>query len=155
MRRLNPGVFEPLVYLVQKPASFRLIGLGGLAIFSLLMLYVTFAYGGAGYGLLGLLLLGTLWLETSLDACRRCRHYGGWHCLGQGALVSKIFPRQPGGLTESQYRVHQGVLGLYLLYCLFWLWHVPMLGFLFTLWVPLLLISAQVPNGFSWRALRP
>ena len=46
------------------------------------------------------------------------------------------------------------MLGVYLVYGLFWLWHVPVLGFLFTLWVPLLLISADVPNGFSWRARR-
>ena len=47
------------------------------------------------------------------------------------------------------------MLGIYLAYGLFWLWHAPALGFLFTFWVPLLLISADVPNGFSWRARRP
>src|SRR5260370_39024652 len=82
MRRINPGIFEPLVYLVQKPESFRLIGLGGLALFSLLMLYQAFA-DGAGYGLLGLLILRGLWLETILAACRRCRHFGTWAGLGQ------------------------------------------------------------------------
>src|SRR5690349_9507037 len=154
MRRINPGIFEPLVYLVQKPESFRLIGLGGLALFSLLMLYQAFAHG-AGYGLLGLLLLGALWLETSLTACRRCRHYGTWHCLGQAVLVSRIFPRQTNAAGELQFQAHLVMLGVYLLYGLFWLWHAPLLGFLFTLWVPLLLISADVPNGFSWRATRP
>jgi len=153
MRRLNPGIFEPLIYLVQKPASFRLIGLGGLALFSILMLTEAFAHG-AGYGLLGLLLLGALWLETSQTACRRCRHFGTWHCLGQGMLVSRIFPRRSDGASEFQYQAHLGMLGLYLLYGLFWLWHDPLLGFLFTLWAPLLLISADVPNGFSWRARR-
>lgn len=153
MRRLNPGVFEPLVYLVQKPQSFRLIGLGGLALFSVLMLYQAFSHG-AGYGLVGLLLLAALWLETSLTACRRCRYYGTWHCLGQGMLASKVFPRVQGGAGELQYQAHLTMLGAYLIYGLFWLWHVPTLGLIFTLWVPLLLMSADAPNGFSWRAKR-
>lgn len=153
MRRLNPGVFEPLVYLVQKPQSFRLIGLGGFALFSVLMLYQAFSHG-AGYGLLGLLLLAALWLESSLTACRRCRYYATWHCLGQGMLASKVFPRVQGGASEWQYHVHLATLGTYLLYGLFWLWHVPALGIIFTLWVPLLLMSADAPNGFSWRAKR-
>jgi hypothetical protein len=151
MRRLNPGIFEPLVYLFQKPQSFRVIGLGGLALFTVLMLIESFAHG-AGYGLIGLLLLGVLWLETSLTACRRCRHYGTWHCLGQGMAVSNVFPRIQGGVDELRYQVHLGTLGVYLLYGLFWLWHSPALGLIFTLWVPLLLLSADAPNGFSWRA---
>jgi hypothetical protein len=153
MRRLNPGVFEPLVYLLQKPQSFRLIGLGGLAIFSVLMLFQAFIHGPR-YGLAGLLLLAALWLESSLTTCRRCRYYGTWHCLGQGMLVSKIFPHVEGGAGELQYQAHLALLGAYLLYGLFWLWHVPALGLIFTLWVPLLLISADAPNGFSWRAKR-
>jgi hypothetical protein len=153
MRRINPGIFEPAVYVVQKPESFRLIGLGGLALFSILMLYQAFIRS-AGFGLLGLLLLGALWLETSLTACRRCRHYATWHCLGQAVLVSRIFPRLERGVGDFRYQAHLAMLAIYLLYGLFWLWHVPMLGFLFTLWVPLLLISADVPNGFSWRAGR-
>jgi hypothetical protein len=154
MRRLNPGIFEPLVYLLQKPESFRLIGLGGLALFSVLMLYQAFAHG-AGYGVLGLLLLGALWLESSLTACRRCRHYGTWHCLGQGMLVSRIFARRSDNAGDFQYHAHLGMLGLYLLYGLFWLWHAPLLGFLFTIWVPMLLVSANAPNGFSWRMGHP
>jgi hypothetical protein len=151
MRRFNPGIFEPLVYLIQKPRSFRLIGLGGLALFTVLMLVEAFSHG-AGYGIAGLLLLGALWLETSLTACRRCRYYGTWHCLGQGMLASRVFPRVEGGASEFQYQVHLATLGVYLLYGLFWLWHAPALGFIFTLWVPLLLISADALNGFSWRA---
>jgi hypothetical protein len=153
MRRLNPGIFEPLVYLIQKPQAFRLIGLGGLALFSVLMLSEAFSHG-AGYGFAGLLLLGALWLESSLTACRRCRHYGTWFCLGQGMLVSKIFPRVESGASELQYQAHLATLGVYLLYGLFWLWHVPALGFIFTLWIPLLLLSADALNGFSWRAKR-
>jgi hypothetical protein len=153
MRRINPGIFEPAVYLLQRPRSFRVIGLGGLALFSVLMLYEAFAHG-AGYGLLGLLLLGALWLETSLTACRRCRHYGTWHCLGQAVLVSGIFPRLSGGVNDMRYQAHLAMLAIYLLYGLFWLWHAPLLGVVFTLWVPILLISADAPNGFSWRAAR-
>lgn len=151
MRRVNPGIFEPLVYLIQKPPSFRVIGLGGLALFTVLMLSQAFSHG-AGYGLVGLLLLGALWLESSLTACRRCRFYGTWYCLGQGMLVSKIFPRIQTGASDWRYQAHLAMLGVYLIYGLFWLWHAPALGFVFTLWVPLMLISANAPNGFSWRA---
>jgi len=149
MRRFNPGIFEPLVYLVQRPQSFRVIGLGGLAVFTVLMLSQAFIHG-AVYGLIGLLLLGGLWLESSLTACRRCRYYATWHCLGQGMVVSKIFSRVQTGAGEPQYQVHLAMLGAYLLYGLFWLWHVPTLGFIFTLWLPLLLLSADAPNGFSY-----
>ncbi len=153
MRRFNPGIFEPLVYIVQKPQSFRIIGLGGLGLFTVLMLYQAFSRG-AGYGMAGLLLLGVLWLESSTTACRRCRHYGTWHCLGQAIVVSRIFPRVHSGAGRLLYQTHLAALGVYLLYGLFWLWHVPVLGILFTLWIPLLLISADAPNGFSWRSSR-
>jgi hypothetical protein len=69
-------------------------------------------------------------------------------------VVPKIFPRVDTGASEFQYQAHLAMLGAYLLYGLFWLWHVPALGLIFTLWVPLLLISAEARNGFSWRARR-
>ncbi len=153
MRRMNPGIFEPLVYLVQKPQSFRVVGLGGLFVFSVLMLFEAFSYG-LGFGLIGLLLLAVLSIETSLTACRRCRHYATWHCLGQGMLASRMFPRVGFGAQEWQYHFHLSLLALYLVYGLFWLWHRPVMGLVFTLWVPLFLISADAPNGFSWRAKR-
>ena len=153
MRRLNPGIFEPLVYLVQKPQSFRLVGIGGLIAFTIVMLYQAFSHAVL-YGFAGVVLLGLLWLESSFTVCRRCRFYGTWHCLGQGRSVSKIFSRVSIGASESQYRMHLAALSVYLLYGLFWLWHVPALGIIFTLWIPLLLISADAPNGFSWRAKR-
>jgi hypothetical protein len=151
MRRLNPGIFEPLVYLIQKPQSFRLVGLGGLLLFSLLMLFQAFSHG-VTYGIAGLLLMAALWLESSLTACRRCRYYGNWHCLGQGVLAAKVLPRVSTGAGERLFQLHLVTLGIYLAYGLFWLWHAPILGIIFTLWVPLLLISVQAPNGFSWRA---
>ncbi len=151
MRRLNPGIFEPLVYLIQKPRSFRLVGLGGLLLFSIVMLSEAFGHG-VRYGLAGLVLLAALWVESSLTACRRCRYYGTWHCLGQGMLAAKVFPRIGIGAGEALFQLHIATLGIYLFYGLFWIWHTPILGIIFTLWVPLLLISAQAPNGFSWRA---
>jgi hypothetical protein len=153
MRRLNPGIFEPLVYLIQKPQAFRLVGLGGLFLFTIFMLYQAFSHGVI-YGFAGLVVLGALWLETSLTACRRCRHYNTWHCLGQGMLAAKAFPRVGGGVGEGQFQLHLAMLGIYLAYGLFWLWHAPILGFIFTLWIPLFLISADAPHGFSWRAKR-
>jgi hypothetical protein len=35
-RQLNPGRFEPFVYLLKKPAMFRVIGLGGFVLFTIL-----------------------------------------------------------------------------------------------------------------------
>ena len=151
MQRFNPGPFEPLVYFLQKPISFRIIGVGGFALFTILALGKAAAHG-AGSLRFGLALLGALWLESSLSVCRRCRFYGTWHCLGQGMLVSKLFAARPPGVTESQLRAHLGLVAAFLLYGLFWLWHSPILGLLFTLWVPLALISALPPGReFSWR----
>ncbi len=151
MQRLNPGPFEPLVYFLQKPTSFRVIGVGGFALFTILALGKAAAHG-AGDLLLGLAILGALWLESSFDVCRRCRFYGTWHCLGQGMIVSKILAAAPPGVTDTQLRAHLGLAAAFLLYGLFWLWHSPLLGLLFTLWIPLALISA-LPAGceFSWR----
>jgi len=151
MQRPNPGPFEPLVYLLQRPTSFRIIGVGGFALFSILALVKAAAHG-AGALFMGLALLGALWLESSLSVCRRCRFYGTWHCLGQGMVVSKILRAAPPGVTDTQLRAHLGLAAADLLYGLFWLWHSPPLGLLFTLWLPLALISAIPPGrAFSWR----
>ena len=151
MQRLNPGPFEPLVYLLQKPTSFRIIGVGGFALFTILALGKAAAHG-VGDLVSGLAILGALWLESSLTVCRRCRFYGTWHCLGQGMIVSKILAAAPPGVTDTQLRAHLGLAGVFLLYGLFWLWHSPLLGLLFTLWIPLALISAIPPGReFSWR----
>lgn len=152
--RLNPGPFEPLVYLLQTPVMFRVVGLGGLVLFSILAFSIA-AEHSTGAAIFGLVLMGALWFESSTDVCRRCRFYGTWHCLGQGMLVSKLFSRIDTRLGETRTMLHGGLLGAYLIYGLFWLWHEPMLGFIFTLWVPIALITATSPTGFSWRALKP
>lgn len=46
------------------------------------------------------------WFEASLTVCRRCRHYGTWHCAGQGMLVSKVFSRRPPGLPRWRIVAH-------------------------------------------------
>lgn len=149
-RRNNPGPFEPLLYLLQTPTAFRIVGIGGMALFTIEFLRQAGA-AGAGYALLGLGLLGALWLESSLIICRRCRFYGTWHCLGQGMLVSRMFPRQTTGLAPGRAQLHFALIAAYLVYGLFWLWHAPVSGLLFTLWLPLLIVSARTRNGFSWN----
>jgi hypothetical protein len=149
--QLNPGPFEPLIYLLQTRAMFRIVGLGGLLLFTVLALSRAASHG-AGALLLGVILFGALWFESSTNICRRCRFYGTWHCLGQGMLVSKLFPRIDAGVSETGVIVHFALFAAYLVYGLFWLWHSPLLGFLFTIWVPIALITASTPNGFSWRA---
>lgn len=151
--RPNPGPTEPIFYLLQTRAAFRLLGIVGLVLFTILFLRIAGSHG-AGYALIGLLLLGAFWFESSTNVCRRCRFYGTWHCLGQGMAVSKMFPRIEDKLSEPGVMIHGALGAAYVLYGLFWMWHRPGLGFLFTLWLPLAFISATSPAGFSWRAKR-
>jgi hypothetical protein len=149
--RINPGPFEPVVYLLQTPAIFRVVGLGGFVMFTILALTIAGEHG-IGAAMPGLLILGALWFETSANVCRRCRFYGTWHCMGQGMLVSRLFSRIESGVSEPGARLHFALAAILILYEMFWLWHSPMLGFLFTLWLPLAIITATSPAGFSWRA---
>lgn len=153
MRR-NPGPFEPFIYILQTPIMFRVVGLGGLLLFTIIVLSIAFEHS-AGAAVFGLALMGALWFEASANVCRRCRFYGTWHCLGQGMLASKLFSRIDERLGEPGTMLHGALLAAYLIYGLFWLWHAPMLGFIFTLWVPIALVTATAPAGFSWRALKP
>ena len=152
--RFNPGPFEPVVYLLQKPVMFRAIGIGGLLLFTILAFSIAISHGGTGALMLGLILLGALWLETSTNICRRCRFYGTWHCLGQGMAVSKLFSRIDAGVSDSGALLHVLLQVAFFLYGLFWMWHSPLLGFIFTLWIPIALITATSPAGFSWRAAK-
>ncbi len=154
MPRLNPGPFEPFVYLIQTRGFFRLVGIGGFALFALFALREAAAHGAAAL-LVGLVLLAAMWLDSSMVACRRCRHYGSWHCLGQGMLVSKLFARSAPGVGNGRVALHLALLGGFLLYGLFWLWHSPVLGAVFTLWLPVAALSALPPGGFSWRRRAP
>ena len=152
--RINPGPFEPIVYMLQTPAMFRVLGLGGLVLFTVMAIAIAGEHSAAS-ALIGIALLGAVWLDASLNICRRCRFYGTWHCMGQGMLVSKLFSRIGRGVGESGVMLHAAVDAAFLLWGLFWLWHLPMLGFLFTLWAPLAFITATSPSGFSWRARKP
>jgi hypothetical protein len=125
----------------------------GFALFTILFLRIAGSYGTA-YAMIGLFLLGAFWFESSTSACRRCRFYGTWHCLGQGVLVSRLFGRIESKLSEPGVIRHASLAAVYIAYGLFWIWHRPALGVLFTLWVPLAFISATSPSGFSWRAKR-
>ena len=146
--RSNPGPFEPFVYLLQTPAMFRIVGLGGLALFSILALLIAGEHG-AGAALFGLLLMGVLWFEASTNICRRCRFYGTWHCLGQGMLVSKLFSRNDTKLGESGTMLHSALLAAFFAYGLFWLWHEPMLGFIFSLHLDVSCGHAVLPDFFG------
>jgi hypothetical protein len=152
--RINPGPFEPLIYLLQRPTSFRVLGLGGFAIFTILAFSRAAVQGPAALAL-GIVLLGGLWIESTANICRRCRFYGTWHCLGQGMLAARIFPRIDRGVSESGVVLHASLAAAFVIYGLFWLWHSPLLGIAFTIWLPLAFISATTPSGFSWRARKP
>ncbi|HTW88725.1 MAG TPA: hypothetical protein VMD75_12030 [Candidatus Binataceae bacterium] len=153
MQRLNPGPFEPLVYVIQSPGFFRAIGLGGFALFTIFSLAIAATHGFI-YFAVGLILFLANWYDLSISICRRCRFYGTWHCLGQGMLVSRIFPRLDPPIADFRVLLHFALTTLFLLYGLFWLWHSVGLGILFTIWLPIAALSAMHPGGFSWR-LRP
>jgi hypothetical protein len=150
MARPNPGPFEPVIYVIQTPMFFRIVGMGGLVLFVVLSLAIAAAHG-AGYFFIGLVLFTANWLDLTVGMCRRCRHYGTWHCGGQGMIVARLFSRSSTLIGDLRMRAHFILTALLLLYCLFWLWHSILLGIIFTIWVPLAAISAIAPNGFSWR----
>src|ERR1700720_4370326 len=112
MQRLNPGPFEPLVYIVRSPGFFRAVGLGGFALFTILALAIAAAHGFI-YFAVGLILFLANWYDLSVSICRRCRFYGTWHCLGQGMLVSRIFPRIDDRLGESGTMLHGALLAAF------------------------------------------
>jgi hypothetical protein len=152
--RLNPGPFEPLIYLLQRPVSFRIVGVGGFALFTVMALSHAAAHGAAALAL-GLVLLGSLWIESTANICRRCRFYGTWHCLGQGMLTARILPRIDRGVSEPGVMLHASLGAAFVIYGLFWLWHSPLVGFAFTIWLPFAFVTATTPSGFSWRARKP
>jgi hypothetical protein len=151
MPRKNPGPFEPIVYLIQTPAFFRIVGIGGLVLFTIVFLGKAAAHSAGAFAI-GLALLAAMWIESSLVVCRRCCHFGTWHCGGQAKIVARFFTPLPPGIGEPRTMLHFGLLALYLIYGLFWTWHGVATGILFTLWVALFVMSAIPANGFSWKA---
>lgn len=124
--RINPGPFEPFVYFLQTLASFRIIGIGGLVVFTILFLQIAAAHG-ALYAILGLILLAAL-------------------------LASWKYTSTGGGIGEHPTTLHAALVAIYILYGLIWMWHHPALGVLFTLWVPFAYLTTTSPAGSSWRA---
>jgi hypothetical protein len=159
--RINPGPFEPFIYFVQTRAFYRLVAVGGFALFTILALREAALSGGAVpfFILAGLFVAN--WLDMSLAMCRRCRHYATWHCGGQAlvvsklAAVSKLFARKPPGVSNARVTLHLILTAAFLLYGLLWLWHSIALGVIFTLWAPLAAVSVIAPGGFSWRKGAP
>jgi hypothetical protein len=151
MSRKNPGPFEPIIYVIQTPAFFRIVGMGGLVLFTIVFLGKAAAHS-AGAFLLGIVLLAALWLESSSTACRRCRHFGTWHCGGQAKLVARFFTPLPPGISQPRALMHFALIGIFLIYGLFWTWHGVFSGIVFTLWAALFTISAIPAQGFSWKS---
>jgi hypothetical protein len=151
MSRINPGPFEPFIYFAQTRQFYRLIAVGGFALFTILALREAALNGGAAAFLVLAGLFVANWLDMSLAMCRRCRHYATWHCGGQAIIVSRLFAPRPPGVSNPRLTFHLILTAAFLLYGLFWLWHSIALGVIFTLWIPLAAVSAIAPGGFSWR----
>jgi hypothetical protein len=150
MFRINPGPFEPFIYFAQTRPFYRLVGVGGFALFTILALREAVLHGALPFLLLAGLFAAN-WLDMSLTMCRRCRRYATWHCGGQAIIVSKLFAPRPPGVSGARMTLHLMLTAAFLLYALFWLWHSIALGVIFTLWLPLAAVSAIAPGGFSWR----
>jgi hypothetical protein len=151
MPRRNPGPFEPIIYIIQTPAFFRIVGIGGLVLFTIIFLSKA-ATHSAGAFIFGLALLAVLWIESTLTVCRRCRHFGTWHCAGQGIAAARLFSRLTPGVGWPRVMLHFGLVALYLIYGLFWMWHGIATGIVFTLWVALFVMSTIPADGFSWKS---
>jgi len=151
MSRRNPGPFEPIIYVIQTPAFFRIVGIGGLVVFTIVFLAEA-ATHSAGAFALGVALLAAMWMESSLVVCRRCRYFGTWHCGGQAKIVERLFKPLPPGISGPRAKLHFGLLAFYLAYGLFWTWHAVATGILFSLWAALFVMSAIPADGFSWKA---
>jgi hypothetical protein len=151
MFRINPGPFEPFVYFVQTRPFYRLVAVGGCALFTIFALHEAALDGGAMAFFVLAGLFAANWLDMSLAMCRRCRHYATWHCGGQAMVVAKLFAQKRPDLSDARVTLHLMLTAAFLLYGLFWLWHSTALGIIFTLWIPLAAMSAIAPGGFSWR----
>ncbi|HVA77584.1 MAG TPA: hypothetical protein VNF27_06790 [Candidatus Binataceae bacterium] len=127
--RINPGPFEPFVYFLQTRAGFRIVAIGGLVLFTILFFLIAWAHG-AGYAIFGLILLAAM--------------LAAWRFGGTGA-----------GVGESVSTLQMAFAAIYILYGLIWMWHRPALGLLFTLWVPLALLSATSPPEASAPVEKP
>jgi hypothetical protein len=99
----------------------------------------------------GAVLLGW-WFEASLTVCRRCRHYGTWHCAGQGMIVSKVFSKRPAGLPLWRVVAHFAADAVAFFYPQYWL--VTQLGWGYALasWLYLvfLVVAATPRKGASY-----
>ena len=151
MPRRNPGLFEPIAYIIRTPAFFRIVGIGGLILFTIIFLGKAAAHS-VGACFVGLALLAALWTESTLTVCRRCRHFGTWHCAGQAIIAARLVKPLPPGVGQLRATLHFGLAAIYLIYGLFWMWHGIPAGIIFTLWAGLFVMSAIPPDGFSWKS---
>ncbi len=151
MPRRNPGPFEPILYVIQTPAFFRVVGIGGLVLFTIIFLGKAAGHSAEAF-IFGLAILAALWLESTVTVCRRCRHFGTWHCAGQAMIAARLFTPLPSGLAQPRVILHFALVALYLIYGLFWMWHGVATGILFTIWAALFVMSAIPADGFSWKS---
>lgn len=117
--RINPGPFEPFVYLLQTPASFRVLGVGGLVVFTILFFLIAWPHG-ASYVIVGLVLLVAM-------------------------LATRTLGRTGKDIGASNTTLDAVLAAIFVFYGLIWMWHRPALGFVFTLWAPLAFLSTTSP----------
>jgi len=127
--RINPGPFEPFVYLLQTRGSFRIIGIGGLVLFTIAFLSIAWLHG-AIYVIAGIILLAAM-------------------------LAARTLGRTDAAVGKSETTLDAVLAAIFILYGLIWMWHRPALGFVFTLWVPLAFLSTTSPARTSGRASQP
>ncbi|MGC1679314.1 MAG: hypothetical protein WA740_17415 [Candidatus Binataceae bacterium] len=127
--RINPGPFEPFVYFLQTRGSFRIIGICGLVLFTILFLLIAWPHG-AGYVIVGLILLAAM-------------------------LAARTLGRTGNDIGASNTTFDASLAAIFILYGLIWMWHRPALGIVFTLWAPLAFLSTTSPARSPASAEKP
>ncbi len=119
--RINPGPFEPFVYLLQTRRSFQIVGIGGLILFTVLFLAIAWPHG-ASYVIVGIVLLVAM-------------------------LAARTLGRTGNDIGASNTTLDAALAAIFILYGLIWMWHRPALGVVFTLWAPLAFLSTTSPTS--------
>jgi hypothetical protein len=91
------------------------------------------------------------WFEASLTVCRRCRHYGTWHCMGQGMLVSRLFRRRTDTISRLTLARHALLDLVFFAVPVYGFWRFrPEAAVLAMAWIAIAAVSAWPKGGISY-----
>jgi hypothetical protein len=67
-------------------------------------------------------------------------------------LAARLFTPLLHGIGQPRAMIHFGLLAIYFIDGLFWMWHGIASGIIFTFWAALFVMSAIPADGFSWKS---